>query len=121
MVPKIHRVTNQNRFCPITLRLRDAQRRVVEVRMRSGLGFGILIGFVAAIIALAGGCYSYLASGAAPAAVSDPMMPFERNLANMALNAHIEKQHVGPAPVPADEANLLAGADVYKKDCATCH
>jgi len=54
-------------------------------------------------------------------ATADPMMPFERKMANMALNAHIEKQHVGESPVLADEPNLLAGADVYKKECAMCH
>ena len=48
-------------------------------------------------------------------------MPFERKMANMALDAHIEKQHVGDSPVPADEPNLLAGADTYNKECAMCH
>jgi mono/diheme cytochrome c family protein len=57
----------------------------------------------------------------APVATADPMMPFERKMANMALDAHIEKQHVGESPVPADEPNLLAGAETYKKECATCH
>ena len=39
----------------------------------------------------------------------------------MALNAHIEKQHFGESPIPADEPNLLAGAEIYKKQCAMCH
>ena len=82
---------------------------------------GIVVGFILAVIVLAGGAYYYFASGMAPVATADPMMPFERKMANMALNAHIEKQHVGESPVPADEPNLLAGADVYKKECAMCH
>jgi mono/diheme cytochrome c family protein len=48
-------------------------------------------------------------------------MPFEQKLANMALDAHIEKQHLPQPPVPADETNLLAGADVYRRSCASCH
>lgn len=82
---------------------------------------GLAVGFLLGIAGLAGGVYYYFASGMAPTAVADPMMPFERKMASMALDAHIEKQHVGEAPVPADEPNLLAGADVYKKECATCH
>lgn len=82
---------------------------------------GIVIGIVFGVIVLTGGVYYYFASGMAPAATSDPMMPFERKMASMALNAHIKKQHVGESPVAADEPNLLAGADTYKKNCALCH
>jgi mono/diheme cytochrome c family protein len=46
---------------------------------------------------------------------------FEKNLAHIALGARIERQKVGDSPVPADEQNLLEGARVYKKNCASCH
>lgn len=82
---------------------------------------GLIIGVIVGVIVLVGAGYYYFSSGMAPVAVSDPMMPFEQKMANMALDAHIEKQHVGDSPVSADETNLLAGADVYKKECATCH
>lgn len=48
-------------------------------------------------------------------------MPFEEKLANMALDAHIAKERVLRPPVPADETNFLAGAVVYKQQCAACH
>jgi len=82
---------------------------------------GIIIGFVLAMAVSIGGVYYYFSSGMAPAAVSDAMMPFEKKMANMALDSHIEKQHVGESPVPADESNLLEGARIYKTDCAECH
>ena len=82
---------------------------------------GIVLGFILSVIVLAGGTYYYFASGMAPVATADPMMPFEKKMAKLALDAHIKGQHVGESPVPADEANLLAGADVYKKECAMCH
>lgn len=82
---------------------------------------GIVAGFMLGVFILAGGAYYYLASGMAPVATADPMMPFEKKMANMALRAHIAKQNIGESPVAADEANLLAGADVYKKECAICH
>jgi len=39
----------------------------------------------------------------------------------MALDPHIEKQHIPPSFVLADEPNFLAGAGVYKQHCAVCH
>src|ERR1700730_2252362 len=82
---------------------------------------GIVIGFILALAISVGCVFLYFSTGMAPVATADPPMPFEKKLANMALDAHIEKQHVGQSPVPVDEPNLLAGADVYKKQCASCH
>ncbi|HVB58834.1 MAG TPA: cytochrome c [Candidatus Acidoferrales bacterium] len=82
---------------------------------------GLIIGIILGILVCVGAGYYYFASGMAPVAVADPLMPFERKLANMALDAHIEKQHIGQPSIPADEANLLAGAEVYKQNCAVCH
>ena len=79
---------------------------------------GILIG----ILLVAGGAWFYFTTGRAPVAVSDPTMPFEKKLAHSALNARIAKDpHTDPPPVPVDEATFLAGADVYKQNCAVCH
>jgi thiosulfate dehydrogenase len=82
---------------------------------------GIVVGFVMALVVLVGGAYYYFSSGMAPVATADPMMPFEKRIASMALNARIQKQHIGESPVAADEPNFLAGADIYKKECAVCH
>ena len=82
---------------------------------------GLVVGFVIGVLVCIGVGYYYFASGMAPAAVSDPMMPFERKMAHLALDAHIDKQHIGQPPLAADEANLLAGAEVYKQNCAVCH
>ena len=82
---------------------------------------GVVIGFLLAVVFIAGAVFSYFASGMAPVATADPPMPFEKKLANMALDAHIEKQHVVQSPVAADEPAFLAGAGVYKEQCAACH
>jgi len=82
---------------------------------------GIVIGFILAIAISVGSVFYYFSAGMAPVATADPPMPFEKKLANMALDAHIEKQHIPPSPVPADEVNFLAGASVYKQHCALCH
>jgi thiosulfate dehydrogenase len=82
---------------------------------------GVVVGFILGVLVLTGGTYYYFASGMAPVAVADPLMPFERKMTDLALDAHIAKQHVGESPVPADEPNLFAGAKVYKENCAVCH
>jgi thiosulfate dehydrogenase len=82
---------------------------------------GIVIGFILAIAISVGCVYLFFYAGMAPAATADPPMRFERRLAHMALDAHIERQHIPPSPVPMDEPNFLAGARVYKQQCASCH
>jgi thiosulfate dehydrogenase len=82
---------------------------------------GIVIGFILAIAISVGCVFLYFSAGLAPVATADPPMPFEKKLANMALDAHIEKQHTPPSPVPAVELDFLEGAAVYKQHCALCH
>lgn len=82
---------------------------------------GLIIGFLIGILVIVGGVYFYFATGRAPVAVTDPPLPFEKRLAHMALNAHIAKQSVPQSPVAADETSYLAGAEVYKQQCAVCH
>ena len=57
---------------------------------------GIVIGFILAIALSVGCAFIYFSPGLAPVATADPPMPFEKKLANMALDAHIEKQHIPP-------------------------
>jgi thiosulfate dehydrogenase len=82
---------------------------------------GIVIGFILAVAISAGFIFLYFSAGLAPVATADPPMPFEKKFANMALDAHIEKQDIPPSPVPANESTFLAGAGVYKQHCAVCH
>jgi thiosulfate dehydrogenase len=82
---------------------------------------GLVMGILLTVIVVAGGVYFYFATGIAPAATADPPMPFEKKLANMALKAHIANQPLGPIPVAPDDNSYLAGAEVYKQHCASCH
>jgi thiosulfate dehydrogenase len=82
---------------------------------------GIVIGFILAIAISLGCVFLYFSAGMAPVATADPPMPFEKKFANMALDAHIEKQHIPASPVPANELNYLDGASIYKQRCALCH
>ena len=82
---------------------------------------GVLLGIVIAILVLAGCIWYYFASGTAPVATAAPAMPLERKLAKIALHAYLDKLPHPEPQVPADEANLIAGAKVYKEQCAVCH
>jgi len=79
--------------------------------------FGVIVGALLVVVAVG----VYFVTGIAPAAATDPPMPFEKLIANAALNAHISRATEQQSPVPADEKNLLAGADEYSMDCAGCH
>jgi thiosulfate dehydrogenase len=80
-----------------------------------------IIGLLVGVLLLTGSVYYYFASGMAPAAATDPPMPFEKKMASKSLDAHIEKANLPSPPVPANEENFLAGAKVYKDQCAGCH
>ena len=82
---------------------------------------GLVLGIVIGILLLVGCLYFYFSLGFAPVATAARPMPFERKMAKLALHAYLDKmQHPQPM-VPADEGNLIAGAKVYKEQCAACH
>jgi thiosulfate dehydrogenase len=80
-----------------------------------------LIGLLVGLIVIPVGVYMYFSSGTAPVATSSSPMPFEKMLASMALHARLRKEMPKSPPIPADEAAFVAGAQIYKDDCAVCH
>jgi len=85
--------------------------------MLKGIVLGILLGFVLLFL----GAYFYFSTGHAPVATNSPQMPFESQFARMALHAYLNKAPHVNSPVPVDEANLSAAANLYKQNCAVCH
>jgi mono/diheme cytochrome c family protein len=78
---------------------------------------GLLLG----LILVPFGAYLYFTGGSAPVATTDSDMPFETFFAQKALNARIAKDMPKNVPIQANEANYLAGAELYKQHCAVCH
>jgi thiosulfate dehydrogenase len=79
----------------------------------AGIAFGfILVGLVA---------YLYFSTGSAPVATADHPMPFEKRLANKALHARVEREMPKTVPIAADEQAFMAGAQIYRDNCAVCH
>jgi len=80
-----------------------------------------VVGLIVGVAVVFGGVYTYFMYGFAPVATSAPPMPFEKRFAKGALHAHINREMPKDVPLSWDEANLVAGAQVYKQNCAVCH
>lgn len=80
-----------------------------------------ILGMIIGVILVPGVVVLYLLSGRAPVAASDPPLPFEKQIAKKALNATIRREMPSTVPIQANEATFLAGAHVYREDCAMCH
>jgi thiosulfate dehydrogenase len=80
-----------------------------------------LIGFVIGLAIVPLVVVVYFLSGSAPVSTTSSPMPFERMLAGGALHARIARERPKTVPVAADEANYVAGVQVYREDCAVCH
>jgi len=78
---------------------------------------GILLGIVIVPVFVLG----WLRFGHVPVAVADPPLPQEQMLTGMPLHARIDREMVNTPPIQADEVNLVAGAEIYRDQCATCH
>ena len=81
----------------------------------------LVVGIILGAAAVVFGLYFYFATGQAPVATSAPPMPFEKQLAHSALNAMLEREMPKQVPLQPDEANLTAGAAIYREHCAVCH
>lgn len=79
----------------------------------AGVIIGICLPFLAA--------YVFLRLGGMPVATKGPPLPLEKKIARLALHAKMDPEAGKPSPLPADEANLVAGAKVYQAQCAVCH
>lgn len=78
-----------------------------------GVVIGIFIPLVAAFL--------FVRFGGMPVATKGNPLPLEKKLARIALHAAMDPEADKLSPLPADEANFLAGARVYQKQCAVCH
>ena len=79
--------------------------------------FGLVLGVIVVPLAV----FGYFVTGNAPVGTAAKAMPFERILAGRALHARMEREMPKTVPIAADESNYLAGAHVYREDCAVCH
>ena len=80
-----------------------------------------IIGFIVGLGLLPVLAFFYVFFGYAPVATAGPPLPLERYMTHLALNARIRKEAPKDSPVQPTEANLMAGAKLYRDYCAVCH
>jgi mono/diheme cytochrome c family protein len=78
---------------------------------------GIILGIVLAPAVL----LAWFRWGHPPVAVADPPLPFERWITSIPLDARIDREKPSAPPIQADGDNLVAGAQIYRDQCAGCH
>jgi thiosulfate dehydrogenase len=82
-------------------------------RVLLGIILGILLVPVAAMV--------WFHFGNPPVAVADAPFWMERQITRIPLNARIEREMVTTPPIQADETAFVAGAEIYREQCAACH
>jgi thiosulfate dehydrogenase len=81
----------------------------------------LLLGLAIGLVIVPLVVFVYFLSGSAPVSTTSEAMWFERFLASGALHARVARERPKTVPIAADEPSYLAGAQVYREDCAVCH
>ena len=86
-------------------------------------GFLIFVfGIVVTLAAEAAAVYAVVTTGMIPAGTRSGSIWGEHWVAGTSLRATLEKEAPkGPNPVPLNDANLVAGIQLYAEHCAICH
>ena len=82
-----------------------------------------ILGVIVGVILVCLGVFCYFALGMAPVATAAEAMPFEKQMARMALDKRVAKEapKSPPAGIEANAQTYMDGAMVYTDDCAVCH
>jgi thiosulfate dehydrogenase len=78
---------------------------------------GIIFGLILVPVAI----YAWLHFGHPPVAVTDTSFPGERAIVHDPLDARIDHEMIKTPPIQPDENNYVAGAQIYRDQCASCH
>jgi thiosulfate dehydrogenase len=81
----------------------------------------ILLGIILGVILTPLIVLTWFQFGKPPVAVADPPLPREKLITSVPLNARIHRELAKNVPFQADENNLVAGAHIYRDQCAACH
>lgn len=84
----------------------------------------LLLGIVIGVLLLPVGAYLWFTHGHPPVAVADAPMPFERIITSVPMNSRIDHDVANlpkTPPVEANESTFVAGARIYREQCAFCH
>ncbi|MDE2447987.1 MAG: c-type cytochrome [Gammaproteobacteria bacterium] len=81
-----------------------------------------VLGVIIALLAVAACVYVLLAKGVIPASADSGPLPLEKWATRTSLHASLAQDApTTPNPVPLNDANLIAGIQLYGEHCAVCH
>jgi len=80
-----------------------------------------LLGLILGIILVPAAVMAWLHYGHLPVAVADKPFPEEHSIVDGPLDARIDSELIKTPPLQPDEGNLVAGAQIYHEQCASCH
>jgi mono/diheme cytochrome c family protein len=80
-----------------------------------------LLGLIIGLLILPVWGYFYFRVGHPPVAVADKPFPFEKQIVKAPLNARIDREMPAKSPIEVSPDNLIAGAQIYRQQCAACH
>ena len=102
----------------------DDDRESKSMADRSGKNSGgikgFLFGVASTLVVIGVGSLLYLRFGDPPVAVADQPFPDEEQIVHIALDARIDRQ-LSKAPFSPSSSDLIAGANIYMRQCAVCH
>jgi thiosulfate dehydrogenase len=80
-----------------------------------------LFGLIVGLLIFPVWAWFYLSFGHPPVAVADLAFPFEKQIVHIPLRSRIDKEMAASSPIEPSPANLAAGAQIYRQQCAACH
>jgi thiosulfate dehydrogenase len=80
-----------------------------------------LLGLIIGLLILPVWGYLYFKVGHPPVAVADHPFPLEKQIVHVPLNTRIDKEAPSKSPIEVSPDNLIAGAQIYRQQCASCH
>ena len=81
----------------------------------------LLIGLILGLLILPVAGIFYIKFGNPPVAVADKPFPFEKQIVRIPRHARVVRDMPKSVPIQLTEQNLVAGAQVYRQNCAACH
>ncbi len=81
-----------------------------------------VLGVIIALLAVAASIYVLIVKGVIPASADSGPLPLEKWAARASLHASLAQGAPNtPNPVPLNDANLIAGIQLYGQHCVVCH
>ena len=80
-----------------------------------------LLAFILGLLLIPAAAYLYFSYGHPPVATADNPFPLEAKIVKIPLNARIHREMPKHAPFEATPETFVAGAGLYREQCASCH